>query len=172
MFRFASANTYDSDDDQSLPDTNHTSLNNSLRVNNHHNHVNNGTSNHHSADNTKYNDGASTSTSTIQNNHTDNNRRHYPNQESEHDFEDYVSSTNNSNSLLSSTESSSNDGYADGYFNSKKRKLKDENESANGTSSFPACSTSTVGSTATFERRQRRNTTMRKSVLKMRCKKH
>lgn len=77
----------------------------------------------------EYNDGASTSAhrsffnSTQKNcyNHENGRRRKYKTHESEHDFEDYVS-TNNSNSLLSSTESSSNDSYQE-YFNAKKRKL-------------------------------------------------
>lgn len=142
IFRFASApnNTYDSDDDQSLPDTNQSNNNHLLRVNNNHNHSFNSTINSNST-NLEYNDGASTSTH--QNffnssqkshynhihNHENGRRKKYKTHESEHDFEDYVS-TNNSNSLLSSTESSSNDSFHE-YFNAKKRKLNSQpNESS------------------------------------------
>lgn len=84
----------------------------------------------------EYNDGASTSThrnffnstQKSQYNHIQNyesgRRKKYKTHESEHDFEDYVS-TNNSNSLLSSTESSSNDSYHE-YNSTKKRKLNSQ----------------------------------------------
>ena len=63
-------------------------------------------------------------------NHENGRRRKYKTHESEHDFEDYVSSTNNSNSLLSSTESSSNDSYTD-YFNANKKRKLNHQQSAN-----------------------------------------
>ncbi|KAL7016125.1 hypothetical protein ACKWTF_009929 [Chironomus riparius] len=143
IFRFASApnNTYDSDDDQSLPDTNQSINNHLLRFNNNHNHSNNSAINSNS-NNLEYNDGASTSThrsflNSSQKSHYNNHsheigrRKKYKTHESEHDFEDYVS-TNNSNSLLSSTESSSNDSYHE-YFNAKKRRLN--SQTSNGEAS-------------------------------------
>lgn len=142
LFRIANNNTYDSDDDLSISDTNQPEYNSQLRVINspplHNNHNNNHAKNHYDV-----NDGASTSTQQQQrnsfynsslrhhHNHHENGRKKYRPQvdEHEHDFEDYAS-TNNSNSLLSSTESSSDadsTSYAD-YFG-KKRKLNNGSSS-------------------------------------------
>jgi hypothetical protein len=149
LFRIAN-NTYDSDDDQSIPDTNNSENNNLLRVlrsppiqnnNNNNNNINNSNYTNHA------DEGPSTSThrNNFRLNHPEHNgaRKKFRTQEDEHDFEDYASSNSNSNSLQSSTSaessSSSNESYSN-YFSNKKRRLN--NGSSVGAANEEIASTS------------------------------
>lgn len=129
LFRISNA-ANDSDDDQSIPDTNHPPADNMLRVLRSPIHNNN----HHRPG---VNDGAGTSSqrsfltsSSLRHQHEVplNGRKKHQTQEDDSSFvEDYAST--NSNSLMSSTEESSNDSFPD-FYASKRRKLDNENEGA------------------------------------------
>jgi hypothetical protein len=127
LFRIANAAANDSDDDQSIPDTNHPSGDNLLRVLRSPIHNNN----HRSYE------APTSSRNSFLRNHLEAppNGRPKPQQPQEDDssscqVEDYAST--NSNSLMSSTEESSNDSYHN--YCGKKRKLDDT--ASNGSSSF------------------------------------
>lgn len=128
LFRIANA-ANDSDDDQSIPDTNHQTSDSMLRVlrsppinnNNHRSHFD------------RSNGVAGTSaqrsnffTSTLRHHQEippNGRRKHQPQEDDSSFVEDYAST--NSNSLMSSTEQSSNDSFPDYY--GKKRKIDNEN---------------------------------------------
>lgn len=138
LFRIANA-ANDSDDDQSIPDTNHPSSDNMLRVLRSPP-IHNNNNNHRTHFFERMNDGAGTSTqrshfftSTLRQHQEipPNGRRKLQPQEDDSSFvEDYAST--NSNSLLSSTEESSNDSFPDFYV--KKRKLSNADENGNESS--------------------------------------
>lgn len=132
MFRIANA-VADSDDDQSIPDTNQPSGDNLFRVlrsppihNNNHN--------HYRALETTTNPRTSFLRHQLE---APPNGRPKPHQQTQEDdssscqIEDYAST--NSNSLMSSTEESSNDSYPDYY--GKKRKFDEVDENSNNNSS-------------------------------------
>lgn len=147
-YMFRAANTAnDSDDDLSIPDTNHPSSDNMLRVlrsppinNNHRSHY------HHTV-----NQGAGTSSqqssffnsSQRQQNEVPPNgkKKHQPQEDDSSFVEDYAST--NSNSLMSSTEESSNDSSYPDYYGKKRKHESDDsaetdangNESSNNNSS-------------------------------------
>lgn len=133
LFRIANA-ANDSDDDQSIPDTNHPPADNLLRVLRSPPIHNN---NHHRPHYEGVNDGAGTSSQRSfltssslrhQNEVPPNGRKKHQTQEDDSSFvEDYAST--NSNSLMSSTEESSNDSFPD-FYASKRRKLDNGNDGA------------------------------------------
>lgn len=131
LFRIANA-AIDSDDDQSIPDTNQTSANdNMLRVlrsppihnNNHRTHLQNNVN--HGAGTSSQRSSFFNSSLRQQQEVPPNGRKKPQPQEDDSSFvEDYAST--NSNSLMSSTEESSNDSYPDYY--GKKRKVENEGD--------------------------------------------